>query len=171
MVAITPDNSEARQQSKSKYGDSDAYQLGQMRLLFDSWDLNRDGYVDRVELAKAFRGQGAKPYSGAAPALKVADKYPDYAFMVQVDKDRDGKISSDEFEEWAKSYLQQRRKIQSSQRRLSQKQNQLASTTNASDKKQLTADIEYEKQYLESLKKDAGYIDAFEKHLSRRRIR
>jgi Ca2+-binding EF-hand superfamily protein len=171
VLAITAGNGDGQQKYKSKYGSSDAYELGQMRLIFDSWDLNRDGYVDRKELAKAFRGPGAKPYSGTAPVLKVADRYPDHAMMFQLDLNKDGKISSDEFEEWAKSYLQQKRKIQSSQRRLSQKQNQLATTTNSSEKKQLTAEIEYEKQYLENLKKEFGYSSAFEKHLSRRKIR
>jgi hypothetical protein len=150
---------------------SNSYQLGQLRLLFDSWDLNLDGYVDRVELARAFRGPHAKPYAGTAPAAKVANKYPDFAFMVQVDRDNDGKISKQEFEAWAKGYLQQLRKINTAQRRVSQLEKKLATETNAAEKKLISAELENQKKYLESLKKNIQAVDLIEKHLSRRRVR
>src|SRR5262249_37510029 len=128
-------------------------------------------YVDRAELAKAFRGPGARPYKGTAPALKVQDKYPDYAFMIQVDQNKDGKISSDEFEEWIKGYQQELRKIRADQRRVAQTEKKLATETNSEEKKQLAAELKAEKQSLEDLKKQAHFIDTYEKHLSRRRIR
>jgi EF-hand domain pair len=107
---------------------------GQLRLLFKTWDLNDDGYLDREELAKAFRGARAKPYESPphgttednkdqgkgeskSPGSKgdkadKADKgdkpdyakYPDYVFLTEVDENGDGKISRKEFETWARGY-------------------------------------------------------------------
>ena len=105
---------------------------GQLRLLFKTWDLNDDGYLDRQELAKAFRGPKAKPYQ-APPHAKPEDnkdndndkdkpeakspagkgdkpdkadfaKYPDYVFLTELDADGDGKVSRKEFETWAHGY-------------------------------------------------------------------
>jgi hypothetical protein len=42
--------------------------MGYFRSLFDLWDLDKDGYLDKEELAKAFRGADAKPYDYKKPA-------------------------------------------------------------------------------------------------------
>ncbi len=95
---------------------------GQLRLLFKVWDRNDDGYLDREELARAFRGPKAKPYE-PPPRAKTDDKtepardadkdrparpeflkYPDYVFLIELDANGDGKISRKEFETWARSY-------------------------------------------------------------------
>jgi hypothetical protein len=157
--------------SKGSSTSSSAYVLGQMRLLFDSWDLNRDGYVDRAELARAFRGPGARPYAGTQPAVKVQAKYPDHAFMLQVDQDRDGKISQSEFEDWARGYLQEQRKLRGKQRRVSQMEKKLAMTTDAAEKKSLSLALESEKKSLAEMKKEMHSIDIVEKHLARRKIK
>jgi Ca2+-binding EF-hand superfamily protein len=172
-IALSPalaDDGKSPSGTKGR-GSGSSYQLGQLRLLFDSWDLNRDGFVDRAELAKAFRGPHARPYTGAAPASRVADRYPDFAFMLQVDRDKDGKISADEFEAWAKGYLQELRKIRSTQRRVAQLEKKLATETNAAEKKQLAAELADQRKYLEMMKKEIHAVDLIEKHLSRRKLK
>lgn len=106
---------------------------GQLRLLFAEWDLNDDQFLDKEELAKAFRGGAAKPYdyqdphrkdkhgagpkgapdkrSGKAlPSKKSPYKtFPDYLFLTQLDENGDGKISRKEWETWAKDYARQLR--------------------------------------------------------------
>jgi hypothetical protein len=42
--------------------------MTQLRSLFSSWDLDKDGYLDKDELAKAFRGPNARAYDYKAPA-------------------------------------------------------------------------------------------------------
>jgi hypothetical protein len=48
--------------------------MDQFRLLFDKWDLNGDGYLDKDELAKAFRGPNAKPFDFVAPSKDGSEK-------------------------------------------------------------------------------------------------
>ena len=102
--------------------------MAQFRLLFDTWDLNGDGYLNKAELAKAFRGPTAKPYD-YKPAVKDKkddkdpkedkkdstsskdpttakkpnySKYPDYNFLIQLDQDSDEMISRHEFLSWGR---------------------------------------------------------------------
>jgi hypothetical protein len=99
--------------------------LNDFASVFRYIDANRDGSLDEEELAKAFRGPKARPYAqeavGArqdadnAPASKdptrsisrprpprdLLKKYPDFVFLMHVDKDNDGSISRAEYDAWA----------------------------------------------------------------------
>jgi EF hand domain-containing protein len=145
--------------------------MGQLRLLFDSWDINRDGVLDRAELAKAFRGPGARPYTGQAPAVKVGVKYPDYQFLIQVDQNNDGKITRREFEDWARSYVSKRGRVRTAERRLASLEKKMQNESRAEDKKVLAAEIDRQKQVLEAQKKQIHYIETVEKHLARRKVK
>ncbi len=86
--------------------------LGQLRTWFASWDLNKDGYLTKDELAKAFRGPYAKPFDAnvknkadtSRTTRPVYENYADYQFLIQLDKNGDERISREEFEAWARDY-------------------------------------------------------------------
>lgn len=94
--------------------------LGQLRSWFTASDLNKDGLLSKDELAKAFRGRNARPFDAhikprpetpadrGKPVPKPAyTAYPDYQFLMQLDKDGDQKVSRAEFEPWALDYAAQ----------------------------------------------------------------
>ena len=75
---------------------------------FKSVDTNKDGFLEKQELARAFRGPNAKPFDynpdGKTPKKLGANdfaKYPDFAFLCRLDRNNDGRISWNEFEHWA----------------------------------------------------------------------
>jgi hypothetical protein len=83
----------------------------QLRGWFKAADTNSDGFLDKQELAHAFRGPNAKPYdynpTGKTPKkLGASDfaQYSDFAFLCRLDRNNDGRISWNEFEHWAYDY-------------------------------------------------------------------
>jgi hypothetical protein len=84
-----------------------------LRALFDKWDLDKDGFLDKDELARHFRGPAAKP-----PAEGMYDdkgnytrtyyqartKYPDLVFLWALVKDLDDRVSWKEFEQYGQAY-------------------------------------------------------------------
>jgi HEAT repeat protein len=81
---------------------------GDLRKWFKAHDTNIDGFLDKEELARAFRGSSAKAYDVAYPNKQFGPsdyaKFPDYSFLMRVDLDNDGKVSQNEFELWAYDY-------------------------------------------------------------------
>src|ERR1700722_11946317 len=86
--------------------------MDQFRALFDLWDENSDGFLDKDELAHAFRGAKAKPFDAPKEDAKTDStttdskdttdtkdtKKPDYTkfahynFLVALDQDDDKKV-------------------------------------------------------------------------------
>jgi hypothetical protein len=105
-------------------GEKDPFVKGvvnDLGFLFRYVDDLKQGFLTEDELARAFRGKSAKPYkdemterilstgkekpdgAGLArlkPEPKELKRYPDYVFLLYLDKDNDGKISRTEYDAW-----------------------------------------------------------------------
>ncbi len=81
-----------------------------LRLWFVSSDADKDGQLDKLELARAIRGPKAKAYDEGAAGRQLTSRdfaaYPDFAFLSRVDRDNDGFLSRDEYNRWAYDYAE-----------------------------------------------------------------
>lgn len=148
---------------------SKTYVVGQLRLLFADWDTNDDGYLDKKELAKGFRGKDAKPYDHTPSAGKDKTrnrsktkaeykKYPDYLFLVQLDEDGDKKISRKEWEKWAKGYATDLKNYFQTEERLQKAQARFAAAKTASSRRRAQTYLQrYQKELLDLQKLQNAY--------------
>jgi hypothetical protein len=142
---------------------SKTYVVGQLRLLFADWDANEDGFLDKEELARAFRGKDAKPYdhtpsagkdrTGTKPKKEDYKKYPDYLFLVQLDENGDKKISRKEWEKWAKGYATDLKNYFQTQERLQKAQARFAAAKTASSRSKAQTYLQRYQQELLAMQK------------------
>jgi Ca2+-binding EF-hand superfamily protein len=87
-------------ETKPKKGPKDpkgtSLYMGQLRALFDAWDANKDGYLDKQELRRAverLRQARAAARGKAAQGAAPAGPRPDFDAL---DRDADGRLTRDE---------------------------------------------------------------------------
>ncbi|MBY0228376.1 MAG: EF-hand domain-containing protein, partial [Gemmataceae bacterium] len=93
----------------------------QLRVSFGRMDSNKDGFLDDVELARAFRGPKARPAPMPAyndkgefvmPSGQAGLKYPDQVYLLALDQDGDGRVSWAEFDSYGEAYAAQFKSMQ-----------------------------------------------------------
>jgi Ca2+-binding EF-hand superfamily protein len=143
--------------------------MGQLRELFARWDTNSDGFLDRAELAKAFRGSGARPAPSGAGSVNKANlsHYPDLEFLVQVDQNNDGKISRAEFIDWARGFASEYKKIKSGRQSASQAQKkaQSGSSTASANNNLVKAELQQQQLAVKAMEQQLKFLQTIEKQL------
>src|SRR5262245_18249188 len=125
--------------------------MGQLRALFAQWDANQDEILDKEELAHGFRGAEAKPPTTATGKTKSGESnsagkarngskegstFPDRDFLQQVDQNGDGRVSRDEFLNWAREYAVHQKNIAAAEKRVSKAEVKVRSRTTANARAQ-----------------------------------
>ncbi len=84
--------------------------------VFEKYDLNKDGFLDLEELAKAYRGPTAKPIID-----KIGEKesHAEHKFVDTWDNNKDGKISKAEWEKYEAKVVADNAAIMKKQRNYS----------------------------------------------------
>jgi hypothetical protein len=141
--------------------------MGQLRVLFRTWDLNKDGHLDKNELAKAFRGADARASDYLADLKALKEKkngkrawqtfytnYPDYHFLLEVDQDGDDKISRDEFMTWARDYAVDLKKQLETEQRILEAEARIERGLADKELKLLQEELKLDKEALKTWEKE-----------------
>lgn len=197
-----PINKETKSKKVEKDPPGTALYMARLRTLFDSWDLSKDNYLDKVELAKAFRGPDARPFDYKRPVRekdeeKIKEKepdkeekkepteepskkedkseskteekkgrtpdysrYADYQFLVQLDVNKDEKISRTEFMNWARDYSLLLRDQAEVQKQTLQLQKQLEKNPKGKNSKSLQTQIKKQQEQIHRLEQKLKHHDA-----------
>ncbi|MBX9581621.1 MAG: EF-hand domain-containing protein [Gemmataceae bacterium] len=90
-------------------------------------DTNKDGFLDKDELAREFRGPNAKAVvthsegsDAAKPKVHADAAHPDHTFLEVYDADHDGRISKAEFERYDQQVRAGLQRAKSLQQRMTQ---------------------------------------------------
>jgi HEAT repeat protein len=92
-----------------------------LRGLFDRWDHGRRGYLDRMDLDRAFRAAHLEAVK-ANPKAKL--ERPE-SFLRRLDRDGDGKVSRAEYERWARGHAEKLHQENLAREKLRTEQNHL----------------------------------------------
>jgi hypothetical protein len=152
--------------------------MGQLRVLFKTWDVNKDGHLDKDELARAFRGADARAsdYLIDLKALKEKKNskraretffkdYPDYHFLLEVDLDGDDKISRDEFMIWARDYAVDLKKQLETEQRVLQAEARMEVALADKELKLLQEEMKLDKEALKKWEKEMKAYEQLLKQL------
>lgn len=166
MLAAVPPAAGQKGSSTSKKADpaGTGPVMGQLRALFTEWDDNKDNFLDKRELAKGFRDLQAKtvPASGKAAPPKKGPSLPDQQFVARVDQDGDGRVSRDEFLNWAREYAVLLKNIAASEGKIAKAEARLQTNLRATTRQTVETDLQTEKQNLEKL---TAQLPPFDKHI------
>lgn len=149
--------------------------MGLLRSLFTDWDVNKDNYLDKRELARGFRMLQAKaappekeppPAIGTdktktAPGQKAASTL-EQQFLAQVDQDGDKRVSRDEFINWAREYAVLLKNIATAEGKIAKAEAKLKTNLRETTRKTVEADLQAERKALEKL---VGQLPPFDKML------
>lgn len=105
----------------------------QLKAQFARSDRNKDGALDKEELAKTFRGPAAKPLpdnTDADPKKPARPPTADQLFLQTFDADKDGKVTFDEYKSGmagvVEEFLDQQKQLEEQQHKLLEAQRKLS---------------------------------------------
>jgi EF-hand domain pair len=92
-----------------------------LRAWFNNSDADKNGALDKEELAKAFKNAKPVPAKpGSTGDKKEKPKPVDEQFLEKLDKNNDGHVSREEYEDWAREFAPEARKALQAQKRVTE---------------------------------------------------